>query len=197
MEQPHFDRKALIAEVAKRHKILLDPDDPALALITINEIVLSRAIAIVEAKLEEMEQRLAHVSEKQTETAKAIGEAIITASAAYVAERLKDVGADLRSGVTLPPQGSFGSTQTAPQGQRRPSEKRSGNFRGRTCRSDRPHARLCGEACQDEEASCCCLPATRRISKLAAAFSTSMVDTNDRRRWSELSERHPIKEFPA
>jgi hypothetical protein len=63
---------ALIAEVAKRHKILLDPDDPAFALITINEIVLSRAIAIVEATLEEMEQRLAHVSEKQTETAKAI-----------------------------------------------------------------------------------------------------------------------------
>ena len=95
MEQPHFDREALIAEVAKRHKILLDPDDPAFALITINEIVLSRAIAIVEAKLEEMEQRLAQISEKQTETAKAIGEAIITAGAAYVAERLKDAGADL------------------------------------------------------------------------------------------------------
>ena len=93
MEQPHFDREALIAEVAKRHKILLDPDDPAFALITINEIVLSRAIAIVEAKLEEMEQRLAQISEKQTETAKAIGEAIITAGAAYVAERLKDAGA--------------------------------------------------------------------------------------------------------
>ena len=64
MEQPHFDREALIAEVAKRHKILLDPDDPAFALITINEIVLSRAIAIVEAKLEEMEQRLAQISAK-------------------------------------------------------------------------------------------------------------------------------------
>ena len=95
MEQPHFDREALIAEVAKRHKILLDPDDPAFALITINEIVLSRAIAIVGAKLEEMEQRLAGISEKQAETAKAIGEAIITAGAAYVAERLKDAGADL------------------------------------------------------------------------------------------------------
>ena len=95
MEQAHFDREALIAEVAKRHKILLDPDDPAFALITINEIVLSRAIAIVEAKLEEMEQRLAQISAKQTETAKAIGEAIITAGAAYVAERLKDAGADL------------------------------------------------------------------------------------------------------
>ena len=95
MEQAHFDREALIAEVAKRHKILLDPDDPAFALITINEIVLSRAIAIVEAKLKEMEQRLAQISEKQTETAKAIGETIITAGAAYVAERLKDAGADL------------------------------------------------------------------------------------------------------
>ena len=54
MEQARFDREALIAEVAKRHKILLDPDDPAFALITINEIVLSRAIAIVEAQLKEM-----------------------------------------------------------------------------------------------------------------------------------------------
>jgi hypothetical protein len=93
--KPHFDKEALIGEVAKRHKILLDPDDPAFALITINEIVLSRAIAIVEAKLEEMEQRLAQISEKHTGTAKAIGESIITAAASYVAERLKDVGADL------------------------------------------------------------------------------------------------------
>ena len=95
MGEPHFDREALIGEIAKRHKILLDPDDPAFALITINEIVLSRAIAIVEAKLEAMEQRLTQISEKQTETAKAIGEAIITAGAAYVAERFKDAGADL------------------------------------------------------------------------------------------------------
>ena len=95
MGEPHFDREALIAEVAKRHKILLDPDDPAFALITINEIVLSRAIAIVETKLEGLEQRLAQISEKQTETAKAIGEAIITAGAAYVAERIQDAGADL------------------------------------------------------------------------------------------------------
>ena len=42
-----------------------------------------------------MEQRLAQISAQQTETAKAIGEAIITAGAAYVAERLKDAGADL------------------------------------------------------------------------------------------------------
>ena len=95
MGETHFDRETLIAEVAKRHKILLDPDDPAFALITINEIVLSRAIGIVEAKLKETEQRLSHISAQQTGTAKAIGEAIITAGAAYVAERLQDAGADL------------------------------------------------------------------------------------------------------
>ena len=42
----------------------------AFALITINEIVLSRAIAIAEARLKYMEERLAHISEKQTETEK-------------------------------------------------------------------------------------------------------------------------------
>jgi hypothetical protein len=93
--ETHFDREVLIAEVAKRHKILLDPDDPAFALITINEIVLSRAIAIVEAKLAETERRFAQISEKQAETAKVIGETIITAGAADVAERLQDAGADL------------------------------------------------------------------------------------------------------
>jgi DNA topoisomerase III len=47
-----------------------------------------------------------------------------------------------RSGETLPPQGGFGQTQTASQGQWQ-REKRSGNFRGRACCSDRPHGRLC------------------------------------------------------
>ena len=118
MGEPHFDREALIAEVAKRHKILLDPDDPAFALMTINEIVLSRAIGIVEAKLKETEQRLAHLSAQQTETAKAIGEAIITAAAAYVAERLKDAGADL----TKEARASVGLEK----GKQQPGSQRSG-----------------------------------------------------------------------
>jgi hypothetical protein len=118
VEQAHFDREALIAEVAKRHKILLDPDDPAFALITINEIVLSRAIAIVEAKLKEMEQRLAQISATQTGTAKAIGETIITASTAYVAERLKDAGADLI--------GKIRPSAGLDQGKKQPGFRRSG-----------------------------------------------------------------------
>jgi hypothetical protein len=75
--------------------MLLDPDDSAFALITINEIVLSRAIGIVEARQQEMEHRLGQISKKQTKTAKAIGESIVTAAASYVAERFEDAGADL------------------------------------------------------------------------------------------------------
>jgi predicted metal-dependent hydrolase len=111
----NFDTEVLIAEVAKRHKILLDPDDPAFALITINEIVLSRAIAIVEAKLEEMEQRLAQISEKETQTAKAIGEAIITAAATYTTERFKDAGADLIEKVQTSVGLNQGKTQSGEQ----------------------------------------------------------------------------------
>jgi hypothetical protein len=118
--EPHFDREALIAEVAKRHKILLDPDDPAFALITINEIVLSRAIGIVEAKLKETEQRLSHISAQQTGTAKAIGEAIITAGATYVAERLKDAGADLIEKMRASGVLDQGKKQSSSQGSGRP-----------------------------------------------------------------------------
>ncbi len=118
--EPHFDRATLIAEVAKRHKILLDPDDPAFALITINEIVLSRAIGIVEARLQEMEHRLGQISEKQTETAKAIGESIITAAASYVAERFKDAGADLIEEV--------GTSIGLDQGKQQPGSQRSGRM---------------------------------------------------------------------
>ena len=126
MEQAHFDREALIAEVAKRHKILLDPDDPAFALITINEIVLSRAIAIVEARLKEMEQRLAQISAQQTEAAKAIGEAIITAGASYVAERLKDAGADLIEKIRASGVLDQGKKQSSSQGSGRPFLSYSG-----------------------------------------------------------------------
>jgi Transcriptional activator TraM len=95
VDQPAFDVEALIAEVAKRHKILLAPEDPAFALVTLNELVLSHFLAIFDAKLERLECQTSRISAQQTETAKAIGENIITAGAAYVADRLKEACAGL------------------------------------------------------------------------------------------------------
>jgi hypothetical protein len=95
VEQPPLDVEALIAEVAKRHKILLAPEDPAFALVTLNELVLSRLVALLEARLAAMETTVSRSSVRQIETAKTIGESIITAAAAYVAERLEEAGAAL------------------------------------------------------------------------------------------------------
>jgi hypothetical protein len=40
-----FDTKAMIAKVAERHGILLRPDDPAFAIVTLNELVLEATAA--------------------------------------------------------------------------------------------------------------------------------------------------------
>jgi hypothetical protein len=95
VDQPAVDVEALIAEVAKRHKILLAPEDPAFALVTLNELVLSHFLAIFDAKMEAFECQISRISARQTETAKVIGENLITAGAAYVADRLQEACAGL------------------------------------------------------------------------------------------------------
>lgn len=90
MEEVAFDIDAMIAEVAKRHKIVLAPDDPAFALVTLNEVMLRQTMMMLRDHIEEVEQALSRESEKQIETAKAIAEALIRAAAVYVAERFKE-----------------------------------------------------------------------------------------------------------
>src|SRR6202158_222504 len=49
-----FDLKRITAEVAARHGMLLRPDDPAMLLVTMNEVVLQQVIGSIEARAEEM-----------------------------------------------------------------------------------------------------------------------------------------------
>ena len=46
-----IDVQRLIAEVAARHNLFLEPDDPAIALVTMNNLVLRAAIDIVHAEV--------------------------------------------------------------------------------------------------------------------------------------------------
>ena len=46
-----IDVQRLIAEVAARHNLFLKPDDPAIALVTMNNLVLRAAIDIVHAEV--------------------------------------------------------------------------------------------------------------------------------------------------
>ena len=48
-----IDVQRLIAEVASRHDLLLKPDDPAIALVTMNELVLEESIDIIHDEVRE------------------------------------------------------------------------------------------------------------------------------------------------
>src|SRR5437016_6632429 len=49
-----LDFKRIIAEVAGRHGMLVSQDDPAMLLVTMNEVVLQQVFANIEARTEEI-----------------------------------------------------------------------------------------------------------------------------------------------
>jgi hypothetical protein len=49
-----LDLKRITAEVAERHGMLIMPDDPAMLLVTMNELVLQQVIGSIQARTEEM-----------------------------------------------------------------------------------------------------------------------------------------------
>ena len=49
-----LDLKRITAEVAARHGMLVMPDDPAMLLVTMNELVLKQVIGSIQARTEEM-----------------------------------------------------------------------------------------------------------------------------------------------
>ena len=50
-ENGSIDVQRLIAEVAARHKLLLKPDDPAIALVTMNRLILDAAMEAVHEQI--------------------------------------------------------------------------------------------------------------------------------------------------
>jgi hypothetical protein len=50
-ENGSIDIQRLIAEVAARHNVLLNPDDPAIALVTMNRLILDDAMATVHEQI--------------------------------------------------------------------------------------------------------------------------------------------------
>ena len=54
MSEVVLDFKRIIAEVAARHGMLVSQDDPAMLLVTMNEVVLQQVFANIEARTEEI-----------------------------------------------------------------------------------------------------------------------------------------------
>jgi hypothetical protein len=83
------DVQRLIGEVAKRHNMLLGPDDPIFIGVTLNELVLARAMEQVQASVAAMLAEHALVSAQHREAAKAVAEQLITGASDYVAKEVK------------------------------------------------------------------------------------------------------------
>jgi hypothetical protein len=49
-----LDLKRITAEVAARHGMLVSPDDPAMLLVTMNELVLEQVIGNIETRMEDI-----------------------------------------------------------------------------------------------------------------------------------------------
>jgi hypothetical protein len=74
-----FDVKALIGEVAKRHHVLLSEDDPVLVTLTLNELILTRAIAEIEAHIQSCKEQASVAAAEHIAASKALAEGIVTA----------------------------------------------------------------------------------------------------------------------
>ncbi|OKP00826.1 conjugal transfer protein TraM [Xenorhabdus eapokensis] len=77
-------------EVAIRHNVLLDKDDPILVTVTVNDIVLNRYIENVTKQYEAANLALTVNLQQQVEQSKATAGKIITDASNYVSEQIRN-----------------------------------------------------------------------------------------------------------
>ncbi len=87
-----MDANEIIAEVAKRNRVVLAPTDPVMVVATIAELQMEAGRkALAKVVTEALDQASAG-TEQQIEAARKIGEAIITGAAAWSAEQIRKAG---------------------------------------------------------------------------------------------------------
>jgi hypothetical protein len=92
-----MDVQRLIGEVAKRHNVLLGPNDPILVTLTLNELILADYIERVHALLVAAQDQTSASTAQQMEAAKEIASKLITGAAGYVADQVQMAGATVQA----------------------------------------------------------------------------------------------------
>jgi len=87
----------LIGEVAKRHNVLVDPQDPIFVAITLNELLLATYVQKVQAALDRAEQATAHASSRHLENVRWTAASIVADSSKHLTDQLRGAGSALRS----------------------------------------------------------------------------------------------------
>jgi hypothetical protein len=87
----------LIGEVAKRHNVLVDPQDPVFVAVTLNELLLAEHVQKAEAALEHAQQAMAHASSRHMETVRLTAAYLIADSSKHLADQIRGAGSALRT----------------------------------------------------------------------------------------------------
>jgi hypothetical protein len=91
-----MDAQQLIGEVAKRHNVLVDPDDPILIVMTLNEILFTDYVQKMQAAVERENKSAALTTHQTIENAKRLASQLVSGGASYVSEHVRVAGAALR-----------------------------------------------------------------------------------------------------
>ena len=86
----------LIGEVAKRHNVLVDPEDPVFVAVTLNELLLAEHVDNVQAALARAEKVTEVAATQHLETARCTAATIIADTGKQVVDELLAAGSKVR-----------------------------------------------------------------------------------------------------
>ena len=87
----------LIGEVAKRHNVLVDPQDPIFVAVTLNELLLAEHVQKLQASLERAEKATALASSRHLDVARRTAADLMADSSRHVSDQVRAAGSALRT----------------------------------------------------------------------------------------------------
>ena len=89
-----IDVERLIGEVARRHTVLLGGDDPIFMTVTLNELIIARALERVQAMVEASQDQISAGTAQQVLASKTLAASLITSAADQVAGQVRAATAE-------------------------------------------------------------------------------------------------------
>ncbi len=86
----------LIGEVARRHNVLVDPEDPVFVAVTLNELLLAEHVQKLQAALNRAELVTQHATSRHLEKVRSTAVGLIEDSSKHLADQLRGAGSALR-----------------------------------------------------------------------------------------------------
>jgi hypothetical protein len=91
-----MDVQRLIGEVARRHNVLVSPDDPIFVAVTLNEFLLEEHVHRLQAALDRANRAVAEASAEHVENARLVASHLISDGARFSADQARSAGVTLR-----------------------------------------------------------------------------------------------------